>query len=74
MLYINDINLLNIMVTRFKDGNKNIRIVTQQYEVGLYIAVYDNDSGDFLTQGCVDITEEEYHKRLREKYKDNLIN
>lgn len=50
------------MITKFKDGNKNIRIVTQQYKVGLYVAVYDNDNGDFLTQGCVDMIEEEYHK------------
>ena len=61
------------MVTKFKDGNKNIRIVTQQYEVGLYIAVYDNDNGYFITQGSSNESEEEYHKRLREKYKDNLI-
>lgn len=61
------------METKFKDVNKNIKIVTQQYEVGLYVAVYDNDSGDFLDQFCTDMLEEDYHKWLREKYKDNLI-
>lgn len=60
--------------TRFKDGNKNIRIVTQQYEVGLYVAIYNNDTGSFLDQFSVDENEEDFHKALREKYKDNLIN
>ena len=60
------------METKFKDGDKNIRIVTQQYEVGLYVAVYDNDSGVFLDQFGIDMPEEEYHKQLREKYKDSL--
>ena len=61
------------MVTKFKDGDKNIRIVTQQYEVGLYVAVYDNDSGAFLDQFGIDMPEEEYHNTLREKFKDSLI-
>lgn len=60
------------METKFKDGNKNIRVVTQQYEVGLYITVYDNDSDALLNQFGIDL-EEEYHKQLREKYKDSLI-
>ena len=62
------------MVTKFKDGNKNIRIVTQQYEVGLYVAVYDDDSGAFLNQFGVNMPEEDYHNALREKFKDSLIN
>lgn len=61
-------------VTRFRDGKKNIKIVTEQYNTGLYVAVYDNDNGDFLTQSCIKVSEEEYHKMLREKYKDSLIN
>lgn len=61
------------MVTKFKDGNKNIRIVTQQYKVGLYVAVYDNDSGAFISQFGVDMPEENYHNTLKEKYKDSLI-
>ena len=60
-------------ITRFKDGNKNIRIVTQQYEVGLYVAVYDDKSDIFLNQFGIDIPEEEYHKMLREKFKDTLL-
>lgn len=59
--------------TRFKDGNKNIRIVTQQYEVGLYVAVYDDKSGTFLEQCCINVPEEDYHKMLREKFKDTLL-
>lgn len=62
------------METKFKDGDKNIKIVTQQYEVGIYVAIYENDNGDLIDQDCVDISEEEYHKWLREKYKDSLIN
>lgn len=61
------------METKFKDGDKNIRIVTQQYEVGLYVAIYENDNGNFIDQACIDMPEEEYHKWLREKYKDSLI-
>lgn len=61
------------MQTKFKDGNENIRIVTQQYELGLYVAIYDNDSGAFLNQYGVDMPEEEYHKWLRETFKDTLI-
>lgn len=64
------------MITRVRDNNvkRNIRIVTQQYEVGLYIAIYDDDSGAFISQFGVDMPEEEYHNILREKYKDSLIN
>jgi len=61
------------MVTRFKDNDKNIRIVTQQYEVGLYVAVYDDDSDAFLDQFGVNMPEEDYHNALREKFKDSLI-
>lgn len=62
------------MITKFKNGNENIRIVTQQYEVGLYVAIYNDDSGAFISQFGVDMPEEEYHNTLREKYKDSLIN
>lgn len=61
------------METKFKDGDKTIKIVTQQYEIGLYVAIYENNNDDFIDQGYVDMTEEEYHKGLREKYKDSLI-
>lgn len=61
------------MVTKFKDVDKNIRVVTQQYEVGLYVAVYDNDSDAFLDQFSIDMLEKDYHNALREKYKDSLI-
>lgn len=62
------------MVTKFKYGNKNIRIVTQQYKTGLYVTVYDNDSGTFIDQFSIDMAEEDYHNTLKEKYKDSLIN
>ena len=47
------------------DDNKEHTIVTQQYEVGLYVIV-DNDPSQ---QGGSDIEEKEYHKMLRENYK-----
>lgn len=47
------------------DYNKEHTIVTQQYQVGLYIIV-DSDPAQ---QGCIDIEEKEYHKMLRENYK-----
>ena len=62
------------METKFRNENINLRVVTQQYEVGLYVAVYNNDTGSFLDQFGVDENEEDFHKELREKYKDNLIN
>ena len=62
------------METKFRDCDKNIRVVTQQYEVGLYVAVYDNNSGAFLDQFGIDMQEEDYHNALRERFKDSLIN
>lgn len=59
------------MKTRFKDSGKTIKVITQQYEVGLYVAVYENDV--FVDQFCLEDSEEEYHKKLREEYKDFLI-
>lgn len=61
------------MITRIKDNNKNYRFVTQQYEVGLYVAVYNDDNSSLITQYGVDVSEEEFHKKLREEYKDSLI-
>ena len=61
------------MVTKFKNGDKTIRIVTQQYKVSLYVAIYDDDSGAFIDQFGIDIPEEDYHNIMREKFKDSLI-
>ena len=62
------------METKFRDVNTNLKIVTQKYKVGLYVAIYDNDTGRLIDQFGVDKNEEDFHKILREKYKDNLIN
>lgn len=46
------------------DGNEH-SVVTQQYEIGLYVIV-DSDPSQ---QGCVYTEEKEYHKMLRMAYK-----
>lgn len=56
-----------------KKGDK-ILILTQQYEVGLYIAIYDADS-EFKTVGIPSQTsskqrEEAYHKWIRKKVEE----
>ena len=62
------------METRFKYEDTNLRVVTQQHNVTLCIAIYNNDTGSFLAQFFINEDEEHFHKILREKYKDNLIN
>lgn len=62
------------MVTRIKRQDGGIdRIVTQQYEVGLYVAVYDDKSGMFKDQFALECKEEDYHRFLREECKDNIV-
>lgn len=62
------------MVIRIKREDGGIdRIVTQQYELGLYVAIYDDKSGRFKDQFGTSDTEEKYYKYLKEKYKDKLI-
>ena len=61
------------MITRIKKDYRNIRIVTQQYEVGTYVAIYNDDTNEFLEQFATTLKEEEYHKQIREKFKDNII-
>ena len=52
------------MITRVKTKEGNFEFITQQYEVGLYVAVY-NKSG-IVDQFCSELSEEEFHKKLRE--------
>ena len=47
------------------DDNKEHTITTQQYQVGLYVII-DNDPAQ---QGCLDVEEKEFHKKIREDYK-----
>lgn len=61
------------MITKIKEDNRTIRIVTQQYEVGTYVAIYNDKTGEFLDQFGVQCTEEEYHKEIREKFKDDIV-
>ena len=60
-------------VTRIKQKYTIHKIVTEQYEVGLYIAIYDDNTGEFLTQTTSDMKEEEYHKWLREEFGKQVI-
>jgi hypothetical protein len=49
-----------------KTGTKD-KFITQQYEVGLYIAIYHG--GDPIpSQTTSDVPEKEFHKKLREGY------
>lgn len=50
------------------DDNKEHTIVTQQYQVGLYVII-DHDPAQ---QFGLDIEEKEYHRKLREEYNYNL--
>ena len=54
------------MTTRIKDpeDGKMLDIVTQQYQVGLYVAVYDGKR--CIEQYNLDVPEEEFHKHLKE--------
>lgn len=54
-------------VTTIIDNGIEHKIVTQQYEVGLYV-IEDNDPAK---QYCVDAEEVEFHKTLREKFEFN---
>lgn len=47
------------------DHNKEHTIITQQYQVGLYVII----NSDSAQQGGSDLEEKEYHKMLRENYK-----
>lgn len=60
-------------VTRIRQKDTIHRIVTQQYETGLYIAIYDDNTGEFLTQTTSDMSEEEYHNWLREEFGEGVI-
>jgi hypothetical protein len=54
-----------------------IKIITQQYEVGLYVAIYSSDeqgnSGSLQTQFGVNTDEWKYHKKVREKAGENFV-
>lgn len=49
------------------DDNEEHEIVTQQYQVGLYVII-DHDPAQ---QFGLDIEEKEYHRKLREEYNYN---
>lgn len=55
------------MITTIIDDNEEHEIVTQQYEVGLYVII-DHDP---TQQFCLDVEEKKYHKKLREEYNYN---
>jgi len=48
--------------------NKKI-IMTQQYDIGLYVCVYDDDNhGKMLDQFVLsDISEKDFHERIRKE-------
>ncbi len=53
------------------DTKDKYKFITQQYEVGLYVAIYKNSLID--NQFGIDDTEAEFHKSLRENMeKENI--
>jgi len=56
--------MLTTIVT--KDKKHTFKIITEQYEVGLYIAMYFDDKS-MPNQGASQLSEEEYHKKMRKK-------
>lgn len=57
---------------RAKDGKSALKIITQQYIVGTYIAYYDCDPKTFQTSGVPDQNtsaqkEDKFHQDLRKK-------
>lgn len=57
------------------DGYNKIEIITQQYDVGLYIATYavfNNGNSQLVSQRGIDMLEADYHRKLREKNKGRI--
>lgn len=54
-------------VINIKNSNRIINFVTQQYEIGLYIALYEDGNSIPISQGGIDKEELKYHKSLRRK-------
>jgi hypothetical protein len=63
------------MVTAYiSDGKPEVQIITQQYEIGLYIAFYQGSA--FLDQSTSRKPELAYHKHIRkiiEKNGDQVV-
>lgn len=60
------------MITVFKDKGKIVKITTQQYSVGLYVAIYTEGNSHPVQFGST-LTEEKYHLELRKKLKGNYL-
>ena len=57
-------------VINIKDHSK-FTIITQQYEVGLYVAIYKE--GVSMPDQCTStLKEETYHRKLRKNYPDYI--
>lgn len=56
------------MITVFKNKKDTFRVISQQYEVGLYVAWYKN-GGPIPHQIGRQEPEEKYHKKLRKEIK-----
>jgi len=49
-----------------KDG-KILKVITQQYQIGLYVAIYDGNT--CIDQFGLNVTEQEFHNSLKGKVK-----
>ena len=51
------------MITKFDDNDSKMKIITQQYQIGTYVAVYKD--GKMVDQGTSELSEEKFHEKLR---------
>lgn len=61
------------MVTVLLHKDKKVTIITQQYEVGLYVAVYEEGNQIPVHQGGSLKKEVTYHKEIRKKNKEEFL-
>ena len=58
------------MSSLVKKGEKILKVTTQQYEIGLYVAVYDGET--CIDQFGIDIPEAKFHKNLKKKVSEKV--
>ena len=55
------------MITIIEDEGNELKVITQQYVSGLYVAIYKGD--ELVDQFGLEETEEDFHRELRVNYK-----
>ena len=59
------------MYSKVLDEGKEIEFITQQYETGLYVAVYED--GRIADQFGTTMSDKEFHKHIKKVYKDKVV-